>query len=296
MEIGVALPLPQDAFGSDVGVLRDYATATEDLGFAHLTAFDHLVGTDPDQVPHIPVRYTQESVWHEPLVTLGWVAAMTQRLRLITGVLVAPLRSPVLLAQQVAQLDVLSEGRVTLGVGVGANPIEYQAAGVDFTCRGDVLDEQLELLTSLWTEPTVTATFTGGELVASGLNPLPVQRPVPIHVGGRSGRALRRAASRAQGHLLMTLDPDPAGTVRRLSRLLEEHGRPVDGFDFHGFLDTVTGTPDDWRVRAEAARTAGITRVSVLTAHPSLGVVGAGANLVDHLTRVADALTGMLDG
>src|SRR5690606_26093372 len=138
--------------------------------------------------------------WHEPLITLAWIAAVTSRIRLVTGVLVAPLRQPVLLAEQVAQLDVLSGGRVTLGVGVGVNPFEYRAAGVDFARRGDVLDEQLELLRSLWTEPTVSAAFYGGELVASGLNPLPVQRPVPVFVGGRSERALRRAARLAEGH------------------------------------------------------------------------------------------------
>ena len=290
MQIGVALPLPQDVFGTEVAALRDYATAVEELGFEHLTVFDHLVGTDPAKSSGVRMRYTHKSVWHEPLVTLGWIAAMTRRIQLVTGVLVAPLRQPVLLAEQVAQLDVLSGGRVTLGVGVGVNPIEYRAAGVDFARRGEVLDEQLELLRALWTKPTVTATFHGGELVASGLNPLPVQRPVPVFVGGRSERALRRAARLAQGHLLMTLDPDPGATVRRMTDLLTECGRPTDGFGFHGFLDTVTGGPDTWRERAEDARAAGITRISVLTAHPSLGTAGDGADLVGHLARVADAL------
>jgi probable F420-dependent oxidoreductase len=269
--IGLALPLPQDGFGGDAFALRDFVQGADELGYEHLSTYDHVVGTDPVQVGTVPVRYTHHSVFHEPLTLLSWIAALTTRIGLTTGILVSPQRQTVLLAKQAAEIDFLSGGRLRqLGVGVGGNTFEYEALGVRFGERGRLLDEQIPILRALWSEPTVSIRAEAFAVTASGLNPRPVQRPIPLWVGGKSPRARRRAAQLGDGHILMTSDPDPSETVAAVLGLVAADGREASDYGFQGFVDVVSGTPADWVARVERLLAAGVTRVSAMTAHPIL--------------------------
>ena len=154
MRIGVVFP--QTDIGDDPAVIYDYAQAAEGLGYTHILAYDHVIGASTEHRPDWRGAYTVESMFHEPFVLFGYMAAATWLVELVTGVIILPQRQTVLVAKQAAEVDVLSGGRLRLGVGVGWNPVEYEALGADFRTRGKREEEQIELLRLLWTEPVVT--------------------------------------------------------------------------------------------------------------------------------------------
>src|ERR1700755_2512959 len=154
MRIGVVFP--QTEIGADAGAVRSYTEHAEALGFAHLLAYDHVVGADRNVHAGWNGPYDLQTTFHEPLVTFGYLAAITTSLELVTGVVILPQRQAVLFAKQAAEVDLLSGGRLRLGVGLGWNAVEYEALGEDFTTRGRRLGEQVDVMRRLWTEQTVT--------------------------------------------------------------------------------------------------------------------------------------------
>ena len=151
MQIGVNLPIVD--FGDDLVGLRDYVQAAEDMGYAHLRTLDHVLGADPQFHPERPTfPYTHESYIHEPFTLLGYLSAITKKLQLVTGVLILPQRQTALVAKQAAEVDVLSGGRLRLGIGIGWNHVEYEALGEDFHNRARRCEEQIDLLRALWTQ------------------------------------------------------------------------------------------------------------------------------------------------
>jgi probable F420-dependent oxidoreductase len=196
MRIGVVLP--QTEIGGDVGVLHAYVTRVEELGFSHILAYDHVVGADPAVHQGWRGPYNVQSTFHEPLVVFGYLAAVTS-LELVTGIIILPQRQTALVAKQAAEVDLLTGGRFRLGVGLGWNPVEYEALGKDFSNRGRRLNEQVALLRQLWTEPSLTFKGTYEKVTGAGLAPLPIQRPIPIWFGASSSRAYQRAGRLADG-------------------------------------------------------------------------------------------------
>jgi probable F420-dependent oxidoreductase len=196
VQIGVVFP--QTEIGADPAVIRAYAVAVEELGFAHILAYDHVLGADPAHYQGWKGPYDIETTFHEPFVLFGHLAAITS-LELVTGIIILPQRQTALVAKQAAQVDLLSEGRLRLGVGLGWNAVEYEALGKNFTDRGRRLGEQVELLRLLWTQPSVTYHGTYETVTAAGLAPLPVQRPIPVWFGAHTPPALRRAGRHADG-------------------------------------------------------------------------------------------------
>ena len=155
MELGVTLPVVE--FGADFGAVRDFVQAAEDLGYTHLRILDHVLGADPQQHPEVPrFAYTHQSYLHEPLTLMGYLAAITSKINLVTGILILPQRQTALVAKQAAEVDVLSGGRLRLGLGVGWNPVEYEALGENFHNRGRRYEEQIEVLRALWTQEVVS--------------------------------------------------------------------------------------------------------------------------------------------
>ena len=197
MRIGAVFP--QTEIGSDPSIIREYVTAVEEMGFDHLVIYDHVVGASVKNRPDWRGPYTSETLFHEPFVLFGYLAALTKRLELVTGVIILPQRQTVLVAKQVAEVDVLSGGRMRLGVGVGWNEVEYEALSEDFHTRGRRLEEQVEVLRALWTQPVVTYTGKWHTINEAGLNPLPVQRPIPIWFGGAADVAIERIARIGDG-------------------------------------------------------------------------------------------------
>src|SRR5580704_10217334 len=196
MHIGVVFP--QTEIGADRGAIRTYAQRVEELGFEHLLAYDHVVGADPDV--HVPWRgpYNIDTTFHEPFVLFGYIAALTS-LELVTGIIILPQRQTALVAKQAAEVDLLTNGRFRLGIGLGWNAVEYEALGQDFTRRGDRMAEQVGLLRRLWTERSVTFDGIWDQVTAAGLAPMPVQQPIPLWFGAQSERAYVRLGQLADG-------------------------------------------------------------------------------------------------
>ena len=153
MKIGVVFP--QTEIGNDPLVIRDYAQTAEGLGYSHLLAYDHVLGANPQRPGGWSGPYTYQTPFHEVFVLLSYLAGVTQKLELVTGIVILPQRQTALVAKQTASLDVLSGGRLRLGVGLGWNEVEYAALNEDFHDRGKRMEEQVALLRRLWTEPLV---------------------------------------------------------------------------------------------------------------------------------------------
>ena len=283
MQIGTVFP--QTEIGADPAVIRAYAAAAEELGYAHLVAYDHVLGADPEGHPGWSGPYDVDSTFHEPFVLMGYLAAITS-LELVTSIIILPQRQTALVAKQAAEVDLLSEGRLRLGVGLGWNPVEYEALGKDFTDRGRRITEQVELLRLLWTKKSVTYTGRYERVTAAGLAPLPVQRPVPIWFGAYAPAALRRAGRIADGWF-PNVSPGPRldEAIAIVRGAAEKAGRDPDTMGMEGRI-TLART-DDPAGQFELWRAAGATHVSVNTM--GLGLTGVDGHIAA-LAEVAGAL------
>ena len=213
MRIGVVFP--QTEIGGDPAAVRAYGARVEELGFTHVLAYDHVVGADP--TVHAPWNrpYDVHTTFHEPLVLFGFLAGITS-LELVTNIIILPQRQTALVAKQAAEVDLLSQGRFRLGVGLGWNPVEYEALGKEFSNRGRRVEEQIHLLRRLWTEEVVTFDGAYERVTGAGLAPLPVQRPIPVWLGAQSPPRLR--ASRPAGRRVVPPGAARSGARRRPSR------------------------------------------------------------------------------
>ena len=267
MKIGVVFP--QTEIGQDPAVIRDYAQAVESMGYTHILAFDSVIGANPDRPGGWDSPYTYRHAFHEPFVLFGFCAAVTRRIELATGVLVLPQRQTALVAKQAAEVDVLSGGRLRLGIGVGWNPVEFEALGENIHDRGRRIEEQLEVMRLLWTRELVTYEGQWHRVPDAGIKPLPVQPPIPVWMGGESEPVLRRAARLADGWItLQTFRPGPAAqhTVDRLHRLVREAGRDPATFGIEGRVALAQVPPQERAKEMAAWRTMrGITHLCVNT-------------------------------
>lgn len=264
MNIGVVFP--QTEFGNDPAAIRDYAQTAEGLGFTHVVAYDHVLGANPDRPGGWKGTYNHESAFHEPFVLFGFMAAVTQKLEFCPGVIILPQRQTALVAKQAATLDVLSAGRLRLGVGVGWNSVEYVALNQDFHTRGRRIEEQIALLRQLWTQPLVNFSGRGHNIPDAGLKPLPVQRPIPIWFGGTAEPALRRMARLGDGWMLnyRTL-ADARPGLDQMDRYLAEAGRTRAGFGLEPRLPYGDGDPTAWAALVKEWGGVGATHLSFNT-------------------------------
>lgn len=286
MKLGVVFP--QTEIGADPAGIREYAQAAQELGFDHLLAYDHVLGADDARHPGLVGPYRTEHMFHEILVLFGYLAAVAPRLELVTGVVITPQRQTALLAKQAAEIDVLTGGRFRLGLGIGWNPVEYEALGMDFSDRGRRFEEQIELLRLLWTEPVLDFQGRWHTVTAAGLNPLPVQRPIPIWIGGSAEPALRRTARLADGYFPQRpLEGGWPATMELMRAWVEEAGRDWASFGVEQRINVAAGTPDDWREAAEDWRELGATHLSLVTMGG--GLEGTAAH-VERLGEAREAL------
>ncbi len=258
MQIGIILP--QNEIGDDPEAIRDFAAAAEDEGFKHIVAFDHVVGKDD---------YASQP-FHEPFVLFGFIAACTRTIELVTGIIILPQRQTALAAKQAAEVDMLSGGRLRLGLGVGWNPLEYEALGEDFATRGKRMDAQIPLMRALWTERRVTAELARERFADVGLNP-PAIRDIPIWLGGRGPAAVRRAVEHGSG-LILSGNAGDAGAAEkfaevrdRLHAAADAAGRPREELGIEVWLGTKDGDPDSWGAAVEHWKALGATHLSVQT-------------------------------
>ena len=267
MKVGVVFP--QTEIGQDPAVIRDYAQAVESMGYTHILAFDSVVGANPNRPGGWDSQYTYQHAFHEPFVLFGFCAGVTRRIELVTGIVILPQRQTALVAKQAAAVDVLSGGRLRLGIGVGWNTVEFEALGENFKNRGKRVEEQLEVMRLLWTKELVTYDGQWHRVPDAGIRPLPVQQPIPVWMGGDSEVVIRRAARLADGWItLPSFRPGPAGqqTVDRIHGLVREAGRDPAAFGIEARM-ALAKVPAEERANEVAAWRAmrGITHLCVNT-------------------------------
>ena len=270
MKIGVVFP--QTEIGNDPAAIKAYAEAVEGMGFTHALVFDHVLGANPERPGGWKGPYTHRHAFHEPFVLFGFLAAATRRLELVSGIIILPQRQTALVAKQAAAVDVLSGGRLRLGVAVGWNPVEFEALGEDFKTRGARIEEQVALMRALWTNELLTFNGKYHRVPDAGLNPLPVQRPIPIWMGGESEVVQKRMARIADGWM-PHFRPGAAAqaTVDRLHGMIRDASRDPKAFGIEGRL-TLSQIPEsDWAKELEAWRAMrGITHLCVNTMNMKL--------------------------
>jgi probable F420-dependent oxidoreductase len=281
--VRIGVVFPQTELGGDVGAVRAYGERVDELGFAHLLAYDHVVGADPAVHQGWNGPYNVATTFHEPFVMFGYLAAVTS-LELVTGIIILPQRQTALVAKQAAEVDLLTEGRFRLGVGLGWNAVEYEALGQDFSTRGKRLDEQIELMRRLWTETTVTHEGAFDRVTGAGLAPRPVQRPIPIWVGAVADRALRRVGRLADGWFPQVPPGRKLEAAREvIAKAATEAGRDPGAIGVEGRIGWGDGGVGALVDHAGRWRDAGATHISINT-------MGAGlATVDDHLAALAQA-------
>lgn len=286
MEIGTVLP--QIEIGTDPRDVADYTRRIEAAGYEHLLAYDHVLGVDPDREGW-DGPYDYEDTFHEPLVTFSYLAAETEDLEFVTGVLVLPQRQTALVAKQAAQLDRIADGRLRLGVGVGWNEPEYVALGEDFSRRGRRIEEQVDVLRKLWTERLPEYDGEFHTIPRAGIKPLPTQQPIPLWMGGSAEVVKRRVARMADGWMPQFQPGEEAREeLESLYSYAEEFDRDPEDIGLHGRMYAIPGEEDDWIERAEDWKELGADYLSVSTMYQGLESAEAHA---DHLETVAGTLS-----
>jgi probable F420-dependent oxidoreductase len=285
--VNIGVVFPQTELGGDRGAVRAYARGVEELGFTHVLAYDHVVGADP--VVHAPWNgpYDIDTTFHEPFVMFGYLAAITS-LELVTGIIILPQRQTALVAKQAAEVDLLTNGRFRLGIGLGWNAVEYEALGQDFTRRGDRMAEQVGLLRRLWTERSVTFDGIWDQVTAAGLAPMPVQQPIPLWFGAQSERAYVRLGQLADGWFPQVPPDsrlDDAKAV--IDRAAREAGRDPAAIGMEGRVSWTDEGAEKLVDHVGRWRAAGATHVTINTMRAGLGSVDAH---LDALTAAAEAL------
>lgn len=287
MQIGVVFP--QTEIGADPGVIRAYVAAVEELGYQHILAYDHVLGADPAVHAGWDGPYDIDTTFHEPFVLFGYLAAISS-LELVTGVIILPQRQTALVAKQAAEVDLLTMGRLRLGVGLGWNAVEYEALGKDFGDRGRRIAEQVRLLRRLWTERSVTFKGRYESVTGAGLAPMPVQRPIPIWFGAYLPAALRRAGRLADGWFPQVVPgPKLDQAVEIVRAGAESVGRDPAAIGMEGRVSLARGM-DVAADHVGRWRESGATHLSINT----MGMAEAGPVGIDRhisaLVELADAI------
>jgi probable F420-dependent oxidoreductase len=291
MKLGAIFP--QTEFGDDAGAIREWTLAVEAMGFDHVYVYDHVVGANTASRPDWKGPYNLDSQFYEPLVLFSYMAAVSQKLAFVSGVVILPQRQTALFAKQAACVDVLCEGRLRVGIGTGWNQVEYEALGVSYEDRGDIFDEQIEVMRALWTQRAVTLKLRHHTITDAGIMPMPIQRPIPIWLGGGgvipinrptgSERVLRRVGRVADGWLPVCA-PDATGLElkERIYKYAREAGRDPSQIGIEGRIDGQLKNQDRWADEFKAWKDFGSTHFSINTLRD--GLIGP----EQHLRRLED--------
>jgi probable F420-dependent oxidoreductase len=278
MELGVVFP--QTEIGNDPAAIRDFAQAAEGLGYSHLLIYDHVLGADRNRPGGWNGPYDKDTAFHEPFVTFGYLAGVTNSIELVTAVLILPQRQAALVAKQAAEVDVLSSGRLRLGIGTGWNAVEYEALGENFHDRGKRQEEQVALMRQLWSGHAISFEGKWHRVTKAGLNPLPT-RQIPIWFGGGVDALVERAARIGDGWIpLMGPDDSAKKRLEMLHAHLDANGRDPASFGIQAQAQARGGTPDRWAKHANAWRELGATHIAIATMNAGF------ASVDDHVEAI----------
>jgi probable F420-dependent oxidoreductase len=274
MEYGIAFPTMDI---TDPGAIREFAQGAEALGYKQLTALEHTLGVRSSD------NYNPDVTIHEPMVLFGYLAAVTKTIRFSNSILILPQRQTVLVARQAAELDALSGGRVTIGVGIGSNEDEAIGMGTDFHTRGARVEEQIELMRALWTQRELTFHGKWHDIDSGGLMVMPVQQPIPLFMGGGHGpKPLERIGRMADGWIALgSAGPDVSTQIATIRESSVAAGRAEDAVAVQGRMSLVNGSPEDWIERAQAWQNLGAKHLIVNTGRGGLTDVGQHLELAE---------------
>ena len=280
----VGAVFPQTEIGADPAAVREWAAKVESMGFDHVVVYDHVLGANAASRPGWEGPYTSDDVFHEVFVLYGYLAAITSRIELSIGVLVLPQRQTALAAKQAAAVDILSGGRLRLGVGVGWNDVEFEALGQAFPDRGERIEEQIDVMRMLWTSEFVTYRGRWHTISDAGLNPLPPNRPIPVWMGGGADRVMGRIGRLADGWFYPGDHPMPDdGALRRRTLMREaavKAGRDPGEIGIEKIFRYGTTPSEGWAAAAAAWIEYGATHLSLNTMTSGLD------SLSDHLAAL----------
>jgi probable F420-dependent oxidoreductase len=284
--VKIGVTFPHFDFGADRDALRKYIKTVVDCGYDYFLAYDHVLGADTTNRSGWS-GYTRDDGFHEIFTLFAYVAALAPELEMVSSVVILPQRQTALVAKQAAEIDILTAGNFRLGVGVGWNPVEYEALGEDFHTRGRREEEQVELLRQLWTEPVITFRGAFDTVIEAGLNPLPIQRPIPVWIGGATNVAVKRAARIGDGWFPMgPLDDAQRARLRLLRDTAVEHGRNPDEIGIDARIDTFRTGEENWERHLAAWQEAGADYVCVNAMNLGLDIDGHCA-LLERFAKVA---------
>ena len=257
---------PQTEIGADPSAVKDFAQAAEDLGYDHILVFDHVLGADQTKRDSWDRPYNIDDMFHEPFVLFGYLAGITEKIEFTTGVLILGQRQTGLVAKQAAEVDVLTGGRLRLGIGIGWNDVEYEALGQNFSNRGRRSEEQIDLLRMLWTEESVNFEGRYHKVSDAGINPLPIQRPIPIWLGGGEDRVIQRIGKMADGWFPQ-FQPNSAGQekIGIMREAAVNAGRDPKAIGIEGRVSLATDDQSDWEKIGASWDEVGATHFSINT-------------------------------
>jgi probable F420-dependent oxidoreductase len=283
-----AAVFPVNAFANDAVAIRDWAQAAEALGYSRIVGYDHVVGAVHEgRKEPLFGSYSEKDVFHEPLTLFAFLAGVTKTIDFLTGMIVLPQRQTVLVAKQAAQIDIVSQGRLNLGVALGWNPVEYEALGVPWKHRGARIDEQIPLLRQLWSEPVIDFTGNYHRIDRAGIAPRPSRR-IPIWTGGFSEPAVQRAAKLADGFLFASASSESIALATRLKEVLAEHGRDAATFGVQSIVAYSLG-PKVWGEELEGWKKLGATHFTLRTHRqtpPKPGSAKPAETIEEHITAL----------
>jgi len=266
MKIGCVFP--HSEIGDDMSLIRDFFETAEGLGYDHVLCIDHVLCNRDSKGAPWAHYYTVDRSFHEPLTLFAYASAFTSKITFASAVLVLPQRQAPLVAKQAAEVDQLSGGRLRLGCGIGWSPEEYGGLGMNFKTRARRFEEQIEVMRRLWTEEAITFKGDFHEIVDMGINPKPIQQPIPIWIGAFQENAIRRAVRLGDGYSMNPRaepDDETRRTLERISQWQAEFDRDPSTFGLNATLHHWERGDAAWETDLKAWEELGATHVSFRT-------------------------------
>ena len=269
MKIGISLPVRE--MKNDLGAIREFAQSAEELGYTHLRVPDQIIRKDSGHL-------------HEPMMLLSYIAAITKTIELVPSVIILPSRQTALFAKQAAQLDLFSGGRIRIGIGVGGNKDEYAALGKSFKNRGARCDEQIKMLRQLWTEPSIDFVGEFENIPSSGIDPLPIQQPIPIWIGGRAqpvNSVVKRIGELSDGWFVLCPPDEFVNLKSRIDSYASTAGREPNNIGTEAGVAVVGPRESEWQDRVSSWNEIGLT-------HLCLRTLGGNLTSSQHLKKIQE--------
>lgn len=288
MKLG--LSFPQTEIGTDPSVIKDFLQAAEELGYDFITFVDHVLGEEAPRGASFANKYTRDYMFHEVMVLMGYAAAVTETIGLGTAVMILPQRQAVLVAKQAAEVDVLSGGRLRLGVGLGWNKVEYDGLGMSFSNRARRLSEQIDVMRQLWSNRTIEYSGEFHSFESAGINPEPVQKPIPVWIGAMKEVAVRRAATIGDGWFMFPRQEpsdEAQAMISTFRQAAAEAGREPDKIGVNATVFANQGAgPSEWKDVMNKWESMGANEFTFRTAESDLLNLDAHLNAIRKMAEV----------